>query len=128
MVVEFMKIAGLVLFTHCAFLSGVFFISGQLLPVWLSGIYAHSGIFSRTIAASIVFFPLGNFVLASAYKHFNPAWVTPLSLTASVLVTVIFTVMILNAKPPLWIVPAMLTVIAGCVWVSILLGKSPPPP
>ena len=126
MFLELVKITGLVFFTYVSIMSGVFFISGQLLPGWLSGLYAHSGSLSRTIAASVVFFPLGNFALAYAYNRFNPAWVAPMSLAASVLVTITFAALILNVRPPLWIIPATLMVMAGCVWVSHLLGKAPP--
>ncbi|MFH1158359.1 MAG: hypothetical protein V1721_05685 [Pseudomonadota bacterium] len=123
MMPELIKCAILVFLTQAVFMVSVFFVSGQMLPSLMSGFYAHTGMLSRTAIASVVFLPLGNFMFACAYALFSPAWVSPMAVTSFVLLSILFTVLLLGVRPSLWIVPATLTVIAGCIWVSILLEK-----
>ena len=123
MIPELIKCLMVLLFTQVVFLIGTFFISGQLLPSLMPSFYSHSTPLIRTVIAAIFIFPIGNFMFAYAYAHFNPAWVTPMSTTAFVLVSISFTALLLGARLSFWIVPATLTVIIGCFWVSILLGQ-----
>ena len=123
MIPELMKCAMVLLFTQVVFMTGTFFISGQLLPSLMLGFYAYSTPLIRTVIAALLIFPVGNFMFAYAYAHFNPAWVTPMSTTAFVLISISFTVLLLGTRLSFWIVPATLMVVAGCTWVSILLEK-----
>ncbi len=130
MLAQFCKATPLIFFSYCLITTGVFFISGRLFPAQLGNVYAAVGTVGRTVIATMLFFPLANFMVGYAMGRFDPALVSPIMIAVTVLVQIVFTVFIMGAKPSLWIIPATLIVMAGCVWVSVLLDvqiKSPKP-
>jgi hypothetical protein len=118
------KIAALSLLTYAFVFAGVFFISGQILPSYFGRVYAATSIWSRTLIASATFIMAANFLQGWALTRFSPALVSPVMIAAFALMLVAFTVGVTGAKPSWMIVPATLVVMGGCVWVSLLLGKS----
>ena len=123
MMAVLVKLMPLLLMAFVAIYCGVFFISGQLLPSLLGGIYAATGLMGRTFIAVIIFTFLGNLLVGYSYAHFSPALVTPASVVATIAVQIAMTVLILGIKPSPMLIPASLVVIAGCVWVNLLLQK-----
>lgn len=121
-----LKILPLVFLAQALIIGSVFFISGRLLPHHLSPVYDAVGTVGRTVIASLFFFPLGNFVIGWTMGKFDPALVSPAIMAAVVVVQVAMTLLVTGQKPApaLWL--ATLVVMAGSVWVSLLLGQKPP--
>ncbi len=124
MPLHLVHIAALMLAAQSLILTGVFFISGQIFPGLLGGFYGKTSEISRTVMASALIFPFGNFLTGYAMSHFSPALVTPVMAASAILMQIAFTIAVIGYKPPLWIIPATLLTMAGCVWVSLLLSKS----
>jgi hypothetical protein len=118
------RIVPLALVTYAFVFTGVFFISGQVLPSLFARVYASTGIWTRAAVASLTFVGIGNFLSGWLYVRFSPSLVSPVMIAAYVLMLIVFTVGVTGVKPPWTIVPATLCVMAGCVWVSLLLGKN----
>ena len=102
-------------------MTGVFFISGQLLPNTLSALYAQiPHVFWRTVAASIVLFPVANWMISHTYGHFPPGLVAPAVLVCAVLANIGFAMAIMGARltPALCVaVAAMAASAAACAWL-----------
>jgi drug/metabolite transporter (DMT)-like permease len=58
-----------------------------------------------------------------SYASFSPGLVTPVVFFATIIVQIAMTVLILGIKPSPMLLPAACVVIAGCVWVNLLLQK-----
>lgn len=115
--------AALVAASQLLIVASIFFISGKIAPVALAGIYAQTSVLSRTVIASILTMPLANYIVSVAYHRYDPALVTPLNLTAIIIIQVIFTLIVLQVKPSPWLIPATLMIIAGALWVNRLLSN-----
>lgn len=107
-----------------AIMTGVFFISGQLLPQTLAAVYAKfPDSLTRMIIASIVIMPLANWAIGFAYGHFPPGVVAPLVVVAMVLMNIGFTMVYLGIRPT----PALILAIAGmtafAAWSAVLLQQ-----
>lgn len=120
---QLIQIIPIVLFAQSVIMTGIFFISAQLLPSLLSPFYASVGMFGRAAIASVFIFSISNFINGYAFARFNPALASPVMIACFVLAQVVFTILVIGVKPSLWIIPAGLMVLVGCVWVSILLSR-----
>ena len=103
---------------------GTFFISEQLMPSKLASVYAATSFFSRTVITSVTVFAVSNFMGGWLMATFPPALASPTMIAVYVLMLVVSTSLVKGEWPSLWIVPATFAVMASCVWVSLLLGKS----
>ena len=103
--------------------SGVFFISAQFLPQVLASLYASTGMVTRTVMTAVTIFPLANFMMAYAFRHFGPSFAAPAMLASAVLVNIAFSALALQSKLSAQLFLATVVVMAGCVWVSLLLQQ-----
>ena len=119
---QFLRAMGVVFLAQFSIIAGIFFISGQLLPNLLAPLYTllSTGL-ARTVAASIIIFPLGNWVMAYAFGRYGPALVSPLMIVMMILVNILFAVFVVGTKPSPWLALAVLLMIIGGVWASLLL-------
>lgn len=125
--VMFVKAMLVVVAAQVAIMMGIFFISAQLFPQALAGLYAAvPSAFWRTVMASIIIFPLGNWAMGYAYGHFNPAIVGPLMIGSMVVVNMAFTMAILGVRPSPAIIAAIGLLAAGGIWASLLLQQGKP--
>jgi hypothetical protein len=124
-VIVVLKAALVCLFAYFLVFAAVFFVSAQLLPQTLSGVYAHlPNSFWRAVVAGIVFLPFGNWVMSYAFGQYGPALVAPMLVIAMVLANMTYTLLVYNLKPSLWLIPALLSLCASGVWISLLLQKA----
>ena len=107
-----------------AIMTGVFFISGQLLPQTLAAVYAKlPDSFTRTVIASIFIMPLANWAIGFAYGHFPPGIVAPLVVVAMVAMNIGFTMVYLSTKPTLSLGIAFVGMTAFAAWAAMLLQQ-----
>ncbi len=103
-------------------MSGVFFISGQLLPQTLAAVYAKfPDSFTRMIIASIVIMPGANWAIGFAYGHFPPGIVAPLVVVAMVMMNISFTMVHLGTRLTPALCMAILLLMASSAWAAWLL-------
>jgi hypothetical protein len=121
MLPQFLKIIPLTVLMYLGIFTGMFFISGQIFRGWLAPVYAATGFFSRTVIASITLYAVGNYLGGYMMARFSPALVAPAMIAGYALMQVLFTMLVIGYRPSLWIIPATLVVMGGCVWVSLLL-------
>jgi hypothetical protein len=124
MLSHILKSLPIIFFAQALIMTGVFFISGKFFQAQLAGVYGALNPVTRTIIASIILFPVANYLTGYALEKFDPAIVSPTIIASVVLMQIGFTIAVANGKPSLWIIPATLCVMAGCVWVSVLLQKA----
>ena len=103
--------------------SAVGLISGQFLPQTLAPFYAATNSLGRTVITAVTLFPLGNFLIAYAFGHYNPAYVAPLVLVFAVLCNVAFAFLVMGGKFSWQLGLAVCAVMASCAWVSLLLQQ-----
>lgn len=123
MLTQFLKAAPLIFFAQTLIIGAVFFISGRLLPQQLAPVYDALGTVGRTVLASLFLFPVANFAIGWCMGKFDPAIVSPTIMASIVVIQVVMTVLVTGHKttPALWL--ATFVVMAGSVWVSLLLGR-----
>lgn len=120
---QLLRIIPLAAVAYVGVFTGVFFVSGQIFRGVLGHFYAATGLVSRTLIASVTFIMLGNFICGWLMARYSPALVAPVLIACYVALQVAFTVLVIGYRPSLWIVPATAVVMAGCVWVSVLLSR-----
>lgn len=121
--IDFFKMFSYLFFAQVVIFSGVFFMSGQLLPQTLSGFYNQYGTFLRGAIALIVFFAPANFMMSYCFQIFNPAMVTPTGIFIAVIVQVIMTTLVVGGRFSLLMIPAAAVTVAGCFWLYSLMGQ-----
>ena len=119
---DFIKMFLALFFAQAVVFSGIFFMSGQLLPNLLAGFYMQYGSAVRGVLALIVFFAPANFVMSYCFQVFNPAMVTPTGIFIAVIVQVIMTTLVVGGRFSLLMLPAAAVTIAGCFWLYSLMG------
>lgn len=120
--VDFIKMFVALFFAQLVVFSGIFFMSGQLLPNMLAGFYSQYGQVLRGIMALVIFFAPANFVMSYCFGNFNPAMVTPTGIFIAVIVQVIMTTLVVGGRFSLLMFPAAAVTIAGCFWLYSLMG------
>jgi drug/metabolite transporter (DMT)-like permease len=101
--------------------ASVFFMSGKIAPQLLSSVYDHTSLLSRTVITALTTMPLANYMISYAYQHFNPGLVTPINLTAVIIMQVVLTLAVLQLKPNPMLIPAVALIIVGALWSYHLL-------
>jgi hypothetical protein len=103
-------------------MTGVFFISGQLLPQTLAAVYAKfPDSVTRMIIASILIMPAANWAVGYAYGHFPPGIVAPLVVVAMVLMNISFTMVHLGTRLSPALAAAIALMMASSAWAAWLL-------
>lgn len=120
---DFLRMFAYMLFAQTVIFSGVFFLSGQLLPNMLGWFYGQYHVALRGIAALILFFAPANFIMSYCFQAFNPALVTPTGLFIAVVVQVIMTTLVVGGRFSLLMIPAAAVTIAGCLWLYSLMDQ-----
>lgn len=123
MLLQFFKLLPISILAHAAILAGIFFTSGHLLPNVLAGIYTKTTELTRMLMSLPLFFFFGNFMVAKSYQWFDPGLVTPVNIFNMIILSVAMTVVFFGLKPHWTIIPATLTVAAGCIWVNLLIRQ-----
>ncbi len=121
MALTLLKLFPILIFGQILFFLGIFFTSGQLLSNYLADFYNKTNNIIRLVISLFSFFAFGNYIISKTYNLFDANLVTLVNIFCTVLVSIILTIIIFNFKPPVMIIPAILLVALGCVWVNYLL-------
>ena len=125
-VLVFAQIFLLMFLANAVVYGGVFFINGVLLPSWFAPLYAHTGVIIRTAICLVTFLLLGNILFTVGFAKFNPVLVAPLNIIAFVLVQIMIGVILSKSVPDPMLIPAMAVVVAGAMWVYVLINGAAP--
>jgi hypothetical protein len=105
---------------------GIYFISKQLLPDMLAGLYSNTGYLFRLTASALLFFTPANVMIAYAFGNFAAHLTAPMNMFAMVILQVAFAVTIFKLPVSPWLILATLATAGSCMWVSLLLQAKPP--
>jgi hypothetical protein len=124
-ILDILKPFGVIVGAQFIIMCGIYFMSRQLLPAALSGIYDSTGYLFRLTVSMIVFFTPANVMMAYAFGNFPAHLTAPMTMFAIVLLQVMFAVVIFKLPMTVWLGVATLTTAAACMWVSLLLQQKP---